>query len=140
MNKYISVLVADDNDSFRAGFIELINNQNRMRVVGEAKDGIETINLTTILKPELVMIDVSMPKMDGITCAQLIKKQSQNTFVVIMTIHEESIIKMLADSLPTDGFICKSSISHDLPKVLKKLFPKIIHDHKKIGPSMMDVK
>jgi two-component system, NarL family, response regulator NreC len=139
MNKYVSVLVADDNDSFRAGFIELINNQNRMKVVGEAKDGIETINLATILKPELVMIDVSMPKMDGIACAQLIKKQSQNTFVVIMTIHEESIFKVLADSLPADGFICKSSISHDLPKVLKKLFPKLAPDQTKIGPPMLDV-
>jgi len=139
MMKYIRVLIADDNDSFRVGFTELINSQNRLKVVGEAKDGIETINLTTMLKPDLVMIDISMPKMDGIACAQLIKKQSPNTFIVIVTIHEESTFKVLADSLPADGFICKSSISHDLPKVLKKLLPRINTDPAKTGPSMIDL-
>ncbi len=139
MIKYIRVLIADDNDNFRVGFSELINNQNKLKVVGEAKDGIETINLAAMLKPDIVMIDISMPKMDGIACAQLIKKQLPNTFIVIVTIHEESVFKVLADSLPADGFICKSSISHDLPKVLKKLLPRINPDPTKIGPTMMDI-
>ncbi len=121
MANNLRILVADDNDSFRTGFIEYINNQDGLRVIGEAKNGLEAIELTNNLKPDIIMMDVSMPKMDGITSAGIIKQKNPGTNVVVVTIHEEQIFKELSEQLPADGYICKSSISSDLPKILKKL-------------------
>ena len=121
MTNNLRILVADDNDSFRAGFIEYINNQDGLRVIGEARNGLEAIELTNNLRPDIIMIDVSMPKMDGITSAGIIKQRNPETNIVVVTIHEEQIFKELSEQLPADGYICKSSISSDLPKILKKL-------------------
>ncbi len=121
----LRILVADDNDNFRTGFVEYINNQDCLRVIGEAKDGLEAIALTNNLRPDIIMIDVSMPKMDGITSAGIIKRQNPETNIVVVTIHEEQIFKELSKLLPADGYICKSSISNDLPKILRKLKNKM---------------
>lgn len=121
----LRILVADDNDNFRTGFVEYINNQDGLRVIGEAKDGLEAIALTNNLRPDIIMIDVSMPKMDGITSAGIIKRQNPETNIVVVTIHEEQIFKELSKLLPADGYICKSSISNDLPKILRKLKNKM---------------
>ncbi len=139
--KSIKVLVVDDNESFRKGFVELLNKQNKLEVIGEAKDGLEALNLTHLLKPDLIMVDVSMPAIDGITFAKLIKEQTPEKLIVIVTIHEEAIFKILSDSLPADGFICKSSLSNDLPKVLNDLFPGAMPKIKrKVQPHLSGMK
>lgn len=115
------VLVVDDNDSFRAGYVEYLNYQTNLEIVGEARDGTEAISLIEKLKPDIVFMDISMPRMDGLTAANLIKEKYPKIKVVIITIHEKSVFKEIAESLPVDGFISKSSISMELPRVLKKL-------------------
>jgi DNA-binding NarL/FixJ family response regulator len=116
-----NALVVDDNDNFRASCIEYLNFQSDLNIVGEAKNGREAIKLIRKLNPDIVFMDISMPKMDGLTAAHLIKEKFPSIKVVIITIHEKEIFKVVADSLAVDGFISKSSISEELPKLLKKL-------------------
>lgn len=116
-----TALVVEDNYDFRSSYIEYLNYQTNLNIIGVAKDGIEAVKQITKLKPDIVFMDISMPKMDGLTAAHLIKKKYPEIKIVIVTIHEKYILKEIADTLPVDGFICKSSISDQLPKILKKL-------------------
>ncbi|NJD23008.1 MAG: response regulator transcription factor [Melioribacter sp.] len=114
-------LIVDDNYNFREGYREYLTYQTDLDIVGEAQDGFEAIKKINKLKPDIVFMDISMPKMDGLTAAHLIKKKFPEIKIVIVTIHEKYIFKGIVDSLPVDGFINKSAISHELPKMLKKL-------------------
>ena len=131
----LKILLADDNDTFRTGLAEFVNNQYGFKVIGEANDGAQALNLIDSLKPDVVMLDVSMPKLDGISAARLIKKESPNVYVIMVTIHDEKVFKELATVIPVDGYISKSSISEELPKFLSSLKMKIDSAKPRMGKS-----
>lgn len=117
----VRALVVDDNDNFRAGCVEYLNYQTDLEVVGEARDGFEAIKQIDKLKPDIVFMDISMPKLDGLAAAHLIKEKYPEIKIVIVSIHQKSIFKEVAASLPIDGFVSKASLPIELPKMLKKL-------------------
>ena len=115
------VMIVDDNYNFRQGYKEYLTYQTDLSIVGEAKDSFEAIKKINKLKPDIVFMDISMPQMDGLTAAHLIKEKHPGIKIVIVTIHEKHIFKEIVESLPVDGFINKSSIFLELPKILKRL-------------------
>ncbi len=117
----ISTLVVDDNEGFRNGLVTYLRTLKGIHVVAEAKDGLEAIALTGTLSPELVLMDVSMPGMGGLEAARIIKEQHHEIKVVLVTIHEEETYRRLANLVHADGFVCKSTVKHDLPVVLGKI-------------------
>ena len=84
MNK-ISILIADDHVMVRSGLVSLIESQDDFRVVGEAEDGIEAIALTKRLHPDVVIMDLMMPKKNGIEATREIRALSPETKIVILT-------------------------------------------------------
>ena len=70
----IRILIADDHDLVRAGLVELLQGQPDLRVVGEAANGMEAVRLATQLEPEVILMDVSMPELDGIEAAMEIHR------------------------------------------------------------------
>jgi YesN/AraC family two-component response regulator len=122
-NKSVSTraLVVDDNDNFRAGYVEYLNHQTGLNLIGEARDGSEALKYIDKFKPDIIFMDISMPIMDGLTAAHLIKEKYPDIKIIIVTIYEKNVFQEIADSLPVDGFISKSAISRELPKILKKL-------------------
>src|SRR5436305_13370842 len=72
-NEKIRVLIADDNELFREGLISLLGECQSVDVVGQARDGWQAIEKTHILRPDVILMDVSMPRMDGVTATQRIK-------------------------------------------------------------------
>ena len=115
------ILVADDNESFRKGFVNYLNSQKGLSVVGEASDGYEALTLSTRLRPDIIMMDIAMPKIDGITSARMIKRKYPDINIVIVTMYDEEAYRKLMEKLPVDGFISKASLSADLFEVLKKI-------------------
>ncbi len=88
MNK-IKVLLADDHAVLRSGLRLLINSQADMEVVGEASDGLEAVEKAVRVKPDVVLMDITMPGMGGIEAAREIKTKVPDMRVLALTVHED---------------------------------------------------
>src|SRR5687768_13564794 len=85
----LRILVADDHAIVRQGLNLLINNQPDMEVVAEAADGKTALELAGTLKPDIIVMDISMPGMNGLIATRLLKQQQPNVIIVALTRHED---------------------------------------------------
>jgi DNA-binding NarL/FixJ family response regulator len=87
MEKKKRILIVDDYPIFREVLRSLLSSHQDFDIVGEAGDGLEAIELVSELHPDLVLMDISMPRMDGITATREIKKKWPGTKILIFTVH-----------------------------------------------------
>lgn len=101
------LVIADDHDLARAGVRAMLTNQERLEIVGEASNGREALELCRTLKPDLALLDVRMPEMDGLTTCHAIKRECPATSVILVTMHES--VEYLLDALKAGavGYILK---------------------------------
>ncbi len=118
-SKTLRILLCDDNDNFRKLLTEYVNTIPGAHVVGEAFDGVDVIDKTEKLDPDLVLMDLSMPNQSGLDATKTIKDKWPKKAVIILTLYEDSVYKELADEFNADGFIAKSSIKTQLPVLIK---------------------
>jgi DNA-binding NarL/FixJ family response regulator len=120
-NKIVKILLCDDNDNFRQLLTQYIKAMPGVEVVGEAIDGVDVIDKTESLDPDLVLMDLSMPNQSGLDATKTIKEKWPGKSVIILTLYEDSVYKELADEFNADGFIAKSSIKAQLPVMIEEL-------------------
>ncbi len=113
------VLVADDHTIVRQGLVMLLEAQDDIEVVGEAADGEEAVKKATALTPDVVVMDVSMPRMNGLEATARLARQSPKTRVVALTIHssEEYVDSCLKAG--ARGYLMKESASSDLVQAIR---------------------
>lgn len=101
------LVIADDHDLARAGLRAMLLNQEGLEVVGEASNGQEALELCRTLKPDLAVLDVRMPEMDGLTTCHAIKQECPATSVILISMHES--VEYLLDALKAGavGYILK---------------------------------
>jgi DNA-binding NarL/FixJ family response regulator len=116
----IKILLCDDNDNFRQLLMQYIHSLPGVEIVGEAVDGVDVIDKTAELDPDLVLMDLSMPNQSGLDATKTIKEKWPKKSVIILTLYEDSVYKELADEFLADGFIAKSSIKTQLPVVIQE--------------------
>lgn len=116
----IKILLCDDNDNFRQLLMQYINSIPGVEIVGEAIDGVDVIEKTEKLNPDLVLMDLSMPNQSGLDATKTIKERWPEKSVIILTLYEDTVYKELADEFHADGFIAKSSIKSQLPAVIQE--------------------
>lgn len=116
----IKILLCDDNDNFRQLLMQYIHSLPGVEIVGEAVDGVDVIDKTAELNPDLVLMDLSMPNQSGLDATKTIKEKWPKKSVIILTLYEDSVYKELADEFLADGFIAKSSIKTQLPVVIQE--------------------
>jgi two-component system response regulator NreC len=110
----IRVLLADDHRMLREGIRALLERQDDITVVGEASDGRETVRLAASLCPDLVVMDVSMPLLNGIEATRQIKRDCPKVRVLILTVHEQKdyVAQLLVAG--ADGYIIKRAAGEEL--------------------------
>jgi CheY-like chemotaxis protein len=108
------VLVADDHEAMRKGVRQVLLGHGRVEVVGEASNGREVIEEARRLRPDLIIMDWTMPELDGITAAQLIKKYSPQTAILIFSVHTSRLFVNYAKNLGLEGFVTKGSSNETL--------------------------
>ncbi len=111
--------IAEDHTILRAGLRMLVETNPQFEVVGEAEDGIEAIRMVESLQPDLVLMDLSMPRMNGMGAIQEIKRLVPQTRVLVLTVHktEEYILESLRAG--ADGYVLKDASHNELMHALE---------------------
>jgi DNA-binding NarL/FixJ family response regulator len=115
------IVIAEDHRILREGLRSLLSSSSDFEVVGEAEDGREAIRCVEKLKPDLILTDLSMPRMNGMEAIREIKKQSPKTKILVLTVHktEEYILATLKAG--ADGYLLKDSTHTELMMAVKSV-------------------
>jgi DNA-binding NarL/FixJ family response regulator len=108
------ILLADDHKLMRSGLRVLIEQQADLSVVGEASDGRETVSLAKSLKPDVVVMDIGMPSLNGIEAAQQITQSHPEIAVVMLSMHSDEGYILRALKAGAKGYLLKDSAEADL--------------------------
>jgi DNA-binding NarL/FixJ family response regulator len=117
----IKVLLVDDHELVRRGLKQVLRG-TRFEVCGEAENGQEGVEQTLKLKPDLVLLDMSMPIMTGLQAARAIRKTSPKTKILIVTIHSSAQMEREARASGADGYLTKMTDSDILLATMNSLF------------------
>lgn len=115
------ILLADDHNIVRAGLKAILESQEDMEVVGEAETGFEAVRMAKELAPDIVLLDLLMPKLNGLDAARQIRREAPSTQVLILTTssneaHVEKIMEMGAA-----GYLIKQNAGQELLKALREV-------------------
>lgn len=117
--KPITILLADDHTIVREGLTKLLESDPNFKIVGEAKDGREAVNKVEKLKPDIVLMDISMPMLNGIEATRQIKKISRQTKVIILSMHSHDRYIGELLSLGASGYLVKDSTGANIMNAIK---------------------
>ena len=114
----INILIADDHSMVREGLKQLLEFEGEFNVVGEAGDGFECLNLIVKTKPDIILLDINMPNLDGLQVLSIMKQQKIPNKVIVLTIHNEIDYLIKALDFDCDGYVLKDSDSATLKKAI----------------------
>jgi DNA-binding NarL/FixJ family response regulator len=115
----ITVLLADDHAVVRDGLRVLLEQSADFRVVGEAADGLEAVHLTQKLKPDVVIMDITMRELNGVEAARLLRDKCQATRVVMLSMHSNSEHVFRALEAGAAGFVLKESAGEEVAAAVR---------------------
>jgi NarL family two-component system response regulator LiaR len=115
------ILVADDHPLLRQALCQVFSGQKDMEVVGQAGDGEEAVNLASQLKPDIVVMDIMMPKFDGIEASRQIKKIAPNTAILILTAYDDDSYVLGLLEAGAAGYLLKSARGQDLVEAIRAI-------------------
>ena len=115
----IKVLLADDHALMRRGLRLTIDSQEDMEVVGEASDGFEALELAEELRPDIILMDIAMPRCGGLEATRLIKRRLPKVKVIMLTVHEEAESLFEALQSGARGFLLKKARADELIAALR---------------------
>src|SRR3982751_6262562 len=114
MSEAISVLLVDDHSLVRRGFRRILEDEEGMQIAGEASNGVEAIRLANELKPKVIVMDLSMPELDGVQATKEIVKHLPDTEVLVLSMHADDNYVRNAFDAGAKGYLLKSAIDVDL--------------------------
>lgn len=114
----LRLVVVDDHALFRRGLVGLLTDMPEFQVVGEAGDGIQALEVIAAQNPDLVLLDVNMPKMDGIDTVQKLREQKNPVHILMLTISQNDEDLLGAIRAGADGYLLKNAAPEDLRKAL----------------------
>lgn len=113
-NSAVRILVADDNEVVRDSLCSVLRSQKGWTVCGEATDGHDAVEKAIQLKPDVILVDVSMPCLNGLETAARIHEQTPDVEILIVTQHDSRTLAHIASLPGVRGCVAKSRIAHDL--------------------------
>jgi DNA-binding NarL/FixJ family response regulator len=120
--KRIKVLIADDHTMFREGLRQILERQSDMIVVGEAKDGFEAVEKVKSLAPDIVLMDIGMPLLDGVSATRLITEKNPDVGIIILTMYRRDEYVFEAIKAGARGYLLKDSRSKRLIETIREVY------------------
>ena len=115
----ITLLIAEDQRLFRQSLRLLLDCEEDLEVVGEAMDGREAVDLCVTLKPDIVLMDVDMPKLDGITATRLIRGCLPDIKVLMLSVHDEDARIVAAVQAGACGYVLKDADHKEFLRIIR---------------------
>ena len=119
--KKLRILIADDHALVRRGAREVLNSQRGWKVVGEAENGREAVEMAAELKPDIFIVDIGMPGLDGIEVTRRARETAPNIKVLVLTMDESDQMVHRALDAGARGYVLKSDLTDCLPKAVKAI-------------------
>jgi DNA-binding NarL/FixJ family response regulator len=117
----VTILIVDDNSRLRALIRRITTQKPALQVVGEAEDGAEAIRLVHLLQPDIVLMDLVMPQVNGLEAMRQIKVEHPETKVIIMTVHTEDAYRRTAEANGADAFLLKKTLMTTLLPTIRRV-------------------
>ncbi len=117
----VRILIADDHEPVRQGLRALLAARPSWEVCGEAVDGVEAVEKAAQLRPDIVLLDVSMPRLSGLEAAPLIRRESPASEIVIVSQHDPAEMLLSALKVGARGFVSKSDIASNLLATIESI-------------------
>jgi DNA-binding NarL/FixJ family response regulator len=117
----VKILIADDHDVIREGIKSILSKETDYKVIGEASDGEEVIQKVKELKPDILLLDITMPKRSGLDLIRQVHYLSPSTKIVIITMHRANIYIDKALKLGVKGYLLKENVVEDLIPALRRI-------------------
>jgi DNA-binding NarL/FixJ family response regulator len=115
----VKILLVDDHPIVRQGLRTLLEGRSGWEVVGEASDGLEAVDKVISLKPDVVVLDVTMPRMNGLEACRLIRQKTSALEVLFVTQHDSPQMMREALDAGARGYVVKSNAARDLLKAVE---------------------
>ena len=116
------VLIADDHELVRKGLGAIFSSEPDWTICGEAANGQEAVELVVKLRPDLVLLDITMPLMNGLTAAAKIRQLAPATKILIVSMHDSPVAAREALKAGADAFLPKSAGGFNLMRVIEAIF------------------
>lgn len=118
----ITTIVADDSPAVLRAICSFVARQKSLTFVGAATNGREVVALARNTRPDLILLDLEMPQMNGIEATSYLTRNCPTTRVVVVTAHDNQELRKLCRAHGASGFIAKEALADELPALVTKLF------------------
>ena len=118
-NNEISVLIADDHSLMRQGLKQILELEECIRVVEQASNGEEAVQKATKIRPNVILMDINMPKLNGIEALRRIKDMGIDSKIIMLTIHDDREYLFETLNIGADGYVLKDADADTLIKAIK---------------------
>ena len=112
--KKTRILIADDHPIFRAGLIQAISDRGTLVVAGEAADGLEMLEEAARLRPDIIVLDIDLPELDGIEATKRLRKGDSTAEVIFLTMHKDRSYLRAMEPLRVKGYVLKDSAMNEI--------------------------
>ena len=117
----IRLLIVDDQSIVREGLSSLLTTQPDLEIIGEAANGEEAVRQSLSLAPDVVLMDVRMPVMDGVAAIRLLKEQAPKIKILVLTTFDDDRYVAQAMTYGADGYLLKDTPSHELARAIRSV-------------------
>ncbi|HSB68020.1 MAG TPA: response regulator transcription factor [Candidatus Methylomirabilis sp.] len=117
----IRLFLVDDDARFRETLRQLLLQRKEAIILGEAKDGEEALQLTSKVRPDVVLMDLAMPRMNGLEATRRLKARWSDLAVIILTVHDDAAYRKTALAAGAEAFLVKKTLGMDLWPTLERV-------------------
>lgn len=118
----IRVVIADDHAIVREGLRQLLKLQSDIQVVGEASDGVEALELARALRPDVLLLDIAMPRMGGLEAVKLVRDAVPETKIIVLSMYQKEVYTHRALQAGAQGYVLKGGPSSDLLEAIRATY------------------
>jgi two-component system, NarL family, response regulator NreC len=138
MNRTIRILLADDHAVLRSGLRLLLNGRSDMTVVGEAANGAEVLPLVRQHRPDVVLLDLTMPQLGGLEVLPLLREQAPEARVLILTMHDDESYLRQALKAGAAGYVLKKAADVELISAIQAIVRGEVYVHSALTRALLD--